>query len=395
MKKKGYASSRPGTGPRLWVRGTACVLAMGMAMSITSMAGVWKKFTEGAWFYENDDGSVLMDAYTPDGYYVDRTGLWYEQSQVMGITINNRTSFLKASQSENFNVFVEPLSKIQTILTNNLGGQRMLSLYQNRIVMTAVHPKTSSNNSSNSNSGTGPGGTSNTSGGSYISIGPDGRVIITNGNGSSNNSNNNNSSNSNRNSESEETRDSEPGRSSSSSNNQNNNAFNNLALLYALTNGGTGGLPIYNNNSNSYNSTNQNNQSQEEISERFVWYRNDDIDGYTFEIKTVLSDVARLPLNTQGLNYSGVQTNSEAVQRFINQYNSTPQTLAWYDYQTLRMITNTVSSTGETLAEAIYSSWQGKNDYKLQYGVWVEVGDALVRYNPVTGSGRYDIKSLR
>ena len=29
-----------------------------------------------AWFYFNDDGTLLTNSYTPDGFYVDENGIW-------------------------------------------------------------------------------------------------------------------------------------------------------------------------------------------------------------------------------------------------------------------------------------------------------------------------------
>lgn len=77
------------------------VLLSGM-MSISSYAGEWKQDNVG-WWYQNDDGSypanswqeidgkqyyfgndgyMLHDTTTPDGYYVDANGVWDQSAQV-------------------------------------------------------------------------------------------------------------------------------------------------------------------------------------------------------------------------------------------------------------------------------------------------------------------------
>ena len=34
------------------------------------------KLTGEDWYYLNDDGTLLTNSYTPDGNYVDETGIW-------------------------------------------------------------------------------------------------------------------------------------------------------------------------------------------------------------------------------------------------------------------------------------------------------------------------------
>ena len=38
----------------------------------------WIQAKSGLWYYMQEDGSMLTDAYTPDGYYVDENGVWVQ-----------------------------------------------------------------------------------------------------------------------------------------------------------------------------------------------------------------------------------------------------------------------------------------------------------------------------
>lgn len=66
--------------------------------------------------------------------------------------------------------------------------------------------------------------------------------------------------------------------------------------------------------------------------------------------------------------------------------------LSWYDYQVLRAWLHCISRTGEMASQAIYSSWEEKNDYGLSFGQWVPVGDCEIQYSPADGMGYYYIR---
>lgn len=42
----------------------------------TYLTNSWKQDLDGKWYYLNEDGWMLKDAITPDGYYVDANGIW-------------------------------------------------------------------------------------------------------------------------------------------------------------------------------------------------------------------------------------------------------------------------------------------------------------------------------
>ncbi|MBS5285336.1 MAG: choline-binding protein [Clostridiales bacterium] len=44
----------------------------------TYLTNSWKQDTDGKWYYLNEDGWMLKDTTTPDGYYVDENGIWVQ-----------------------------------------------------------------------------------------------------------------------------------------------------------------------------------------------------------------------------------------------------------------------------------------------------------------------------
>lgn len=67
-------------------------------------------------------------------------------------------------------------------------------------------------------------------------------------------------------------------------------------------------------------------------------------------------------------------------------------TMAWYDYQVLRVLMASFSRTGDKISDAVYSSWEAKNSYGLSMQDWVLVGDSEIRYTAGNGVGYYSIR---
>ncbi|MBQ7678266.1 MAG: hypothetical protein IJT34_00255 [Butyrivibrio sp.] len=105
--------------------------------------------------------------------------------------------------------------------------------------------------------------------------------------------------------------------------------------------------------------------------DRMGMYKDTDIDGYTIMIATSLGgDRKRM---------EGAIGNVDLI--------------AYYDYEILRFMTNSVSRSGDLLASAIYSHWQDENEHGIKLGEWVKIGDTMVRYMPIDGKGMYEIKA--
>ena len=111
---------------------------------------------------------------------------------------------------------------------------------------------------------------------------------------------------------------------------------------------------------------------QQTSEERLAIYKNTDINGYTIMIRTEI-----------GGDRKALLDGADAT------VNPIPE----YDYGVLRFFTNMVSRSGDLVATAIYSSWQDNNEYGLEMGEWIRVGDTLIRYMPADGAGLYEIKA--
>ena len=46
----------------------------------TYLTNSWKQGQDGKWYYLNEDGWMLKDTTTPDGFYVDADGVWDENA---------------------------------------------------------------------------------------------------------------------------------------------------------------------------------------------------------------------------------------------------------------------------------------------------------------------------
>ena len=64
---------------------------------------------------------------------------------------------------------------------------------------------------------------------------------------------------------------------------------------------------------------------------------------------------------------------------------------ATYDYALFKGLLYQVSSSPELLEEAILSAWQGDNRYQIGRQELRRAGDALIRYAPGDGFGRFFI----
>ena len=104
---------------------------------------------------------------------------------------------------------------------------------------------------------------------------------------------------------------------------------------------------------------------------RLAMYKNPDFDGYTVQVCTPLAGDEKEMTDDAG------------------EWSS----MAFYDYQVLRVMMYCVSRSGDKVAQAIYSSWMDTNSDQLRVGEWVAVGDTMIKYVPSNGAGLYEIKA--
>ena len=208
---------------------------------------------EGVLSYVTTDGQFLADAYTADGYYVNKNGFWMPAYNILGAMVPARNSWLTASAAADFEGFIPIMKSAQKKLTTDLHGWRVISVFSTHITLSSV---VSSN-------------------------------------------------------------------------------------------------------------------TERTKTTRLSMYKNPDFNGYTIEVKTPLAGDEREMTDDAG------------------EWSS----MAFYDYQVLRLWMYCVSRSGDKVAEAIYSSWMDNNADGLKVGEWVAVGDTMIKYVPANGAGLYEIRA--
>lgn len=98
--------------------------------------------------------------------------------------------------------------------------------------------------------------------------------------------------------------------------------------------------------------------------ELFRFYKIPDTDGYALRLKCSLTKTA-----------------------------GTKPRASWYDYQVLSGLLCRISASGGQLADAVYSSWEEDNSHGLKAGEWVRAGDAMIKYESISGAGIYEIRA--
>lgn len=132
-------------------RGRAFLLGLLLAGSVyfPAEAGMWQALPEGGyvfqgdsgipvtgwfedggkWYYGGENGVILMNSMTPDGYYVDMTGAWYRRSaKFLGIDFQAPDRFLTRSGETVIWPGQSGLEEMAVCIRKAFGGQRSLSI---------------------------------------------------------------------------------------------------------------------------------------------------------------------------------------------------------------------------------------------------------------------------
>ena len=119
----------------------AAVLTIG-SMTITSLAAGWEKQKEGEWKYQNEDGSYLANGFAPDGYYIDGSGLWASETDILTAKVPNRNHFLRASEAGSLTSWQPQIVKAMDILTKECGDVRGFALEDSKITYYTIDGET-------------------------------------------------------------------------------------------------------------------------------------------------------------------------------------------------------------------------------------------------------------
>lgn len=117
-------------GRSLCTLGLVGILTMGS--SLPAWAG-WIANGDQSWGYQKEDGSFIIDGFSPDGYYLNGEGRWYEKVDVLGVEIAGQNIFLE-SQSMSFSDWKPALEKFADSITEEMGNRRGFSISEEELV---------------------------------------------------------------------------------------------------------------------------------------------------------------------------------------------------------------------------------------------------------------------
>jgi hypothetical protein len=101
----------------------------------------WKK-NGTVWNWYNEDGSLLADAVTPDGYYVNGSGAWFKTTQVfMDESFNIPDYFRTASSVSSMNDFLPELNRANKRVQSALMGKRIFHVYYSGVTYSHLDNK--------------------------------------------------------------------------------------------------------------------------------------------------------------------------------------------------------------------------------------------------------------
>lgn len=123
-------------------RGGGRLLAVSLALILsfpgTAFGAGWEKQSGGGWRYQREDGSYLCDGFSHDGYYVDDSGIWREETEILGAKVANGNTFLTPSQAGSMVTFEKELKPMMERIGKDCGNVRSITLEEKRITYFAL-----------------------------------------------------------------------------------------------------------------------------------------------------------------------------------------------------------------------------------------------------------------
>lgn len=117
------------------VRRGLCTLGLAGILTAGSSLPVWAGWISNgdqSWGYQKEDGSFVTDGFSPDGYYLNGEGRWYEKISVLGVEIMGQNIFLE-SQSMSFSDWNPALEKFADRMTEEMGNKRGFTISESEL----------------------------------------------------------------------------------------------------------------------------------------------------------------------------------------------------------------------------------------------------------------------
>lgn len=118
---------------------TIAVLMTAVSLSApAAYAAGWGNAAGGYYYYTQDDGSVMTDTMTPDGYYVDRDGKWFQENlTILGQGVTSPQKFTPMS-GQSFGNYLTVVNNMNTRIQKAAPGRRAIHLYLDGMSLCAV-----------------------------------------------------------------------------------------------------------------------------------------------------------------------------------------------------------------------------------------------------------------
>ena len=131
---------------RTWRRSVVrTLIVLVLCMSILPMqvfAAGWQNQGKGNWIYQKEDGNKIADGFTPDGYYIDGSGIWKENISILGTDFPARRSFLASSKAGSFVDYEKSMASLLKAAAKDCGDVRSIILEHDQIRYEAIADKT-------------------------------------------------------------------------------------------------------------------------------------------------------------------------------------------------------------------------------------------------------------
>ena len=133
-------TERKRMGKRITALGMAALLAL--APVCEARAAGWVQRRTGEWIFQREDGSFVADGFTPDGYFIDGTGVWKSEYQFMGMTFKNTNTFLTPAQAGSFLTWEKDMISMMDVVLSELDGTRGIELSEEEVGLYAIYNNT-------------------------------------------------------------------------------------------------------------------------------------------------------------------------------------------------------------------------------------------------------------
>ncbi len=134
-------TGRKHMGKRMTALGMAALLAL-VPVSEARAAG-WIEQKNGDWKYQREDGSYIADGFTPDGYFIDGTGIWKAEYDFLGMTLKNTNTFLTPARAGSFLNWERDMTYMMSEILDDLDGVRGIELSEQEVGLYAIYNNTS------------------------------------------------------------------------------------------------------------------------------------------------------------------------------------------------------------------------------------------------------------